>query len=38
MWVGGVKEGGDGSAGEMLSLEWRSFNPVIFKLAIFITF
>lgn len=39
MWVRGGKEGGNGSAGEMLSLEeWRSLNPVIFKLTIFITF
>lgn len=32
------KAGRHGSVGEMLGLEWRSPNPAIFKLTIFITF
>lgn len=36
MWVRRGKEGGGGSAGEMLSLEWRSLNPVIFSNLLFL--
>ena len=36
--VGQRKQWGEDSAGDMLGLEWRSPNPAIFKLTIFITF
>lgn len=35
--MGQRRRGGEDSQGEMQDLEWRSPNPVIFKLTIFIT-